>query len=589
MLILGLSSLYKNHAAAALSREGDVEAALENYKLDPNAAWGIPEAAIQYCLSQGGVTWGDIDVVAIASDPFRGWRRRAFSRRHLSPFAPLATSYQQGKELSRLAKEWNSLRVLRQRLQDKHRVVNLDHHRCHAASAFFLSPFDKALILTLDGEGDGNAGMLAVGEGSHIRVQTTLSYLNSIGWLYSFVTDLLGFIPSKEEHKTQWLGLEGEPVHKDVLLRILRRPGGGLPKFDLRYFRRDLTGGFVPAQLLFDQLGVPREKSEFTTDQKRNLASSVQAAITELISDLLTHFQEKTRLTQICLGGGVFQNTLLIASLERKFGVGNIFVPPAPGNAGCALGAAGWIWHQQMGKPRNPEVRSVYWGPSFARSEIKDVLDNVKARYTLHTSSDKTLDSAVQLLRAGKIIGWFHGRTEFGPRALGNRSILASPWAPYVSENLNDYVKHRESFRPFGVAVREEDCARYFEGSPLCRFMNSLAAVRSDANVLPRALQLPGGLVRLHIVEKETNRVLWELLRRFGQHEPAPILVNTSFNLPGEPPVVRPRDAVRTFFCSGTDAVFVDNFLLTKWSSAYILNGRSVQKPAVQGSAPPLK
>jgi carbamoyltransferase len=225
----------------------------------------------------------------------------------------------------------------------------------------------------------------------------------------------------------------------------------------------------------------------------------------------------------------------------------------------------------------------VYWGPSFARQEIRDVLDNVKARYTFHHSGDRTLDSAVELLRAGKIIGWFHASTEFGPRALGNRSILASPWSPYVSENLNDYVKHRESFRPFAVAVREEDCARYFEGSPLCRFMNSLAAVRSERKVLPLSLQLPGGLVRLHIVQKDTNRLLWELLGRFGEHEPAPILVNTSFNLPREPPVVRPRDAVRTFFSSGTDAVFIDHFLLTKWSSAYILNGRSAQKQEVQG------
>jgi carbamoyltransferase len=340
----------------------------------------------------------------------------------------------------------------------------------------------------------------------------------------------------------------------------------------------------VPSPFLFAQLGLPAAKSEFTTEQKRNLASSVQAAITDLISDLLASFQKKTGLQHICLGGGVFHNTLLVASLEQRFGVGNVFVPPAPGNAGCALGAAAWIWHQQMGKPRNPEVRSVYWGPNFARTEIKDVLDNVKARYTLHNTGEKTLDSAVQLLRAGKIIGWFHGPAEFGPRALGNRSLLASPWAPYVSENLNDYVKHRESFRPFAVSVREEDCVRYFVGSPLCRLMNSLAVVRTDADVLPRALQLPGGLVRLHIVERETNRLLWELLARFGEHEPAPILVNTSFNLPGEPPVVRPMDAVRAFFCSGTDAVFVDNFLLTKSSSAHVLNGRSIDKSEVQGT-----
>ncbi len=584
MLILGLSSLFKNETAAALVRDGSIEAAIENYKLQPTAPRGIPEAAIQYCLSKGGATWSDVDRVAIACDPFRGWGRRAFSHRRLSPLAPVATSYQQGKELRRLAKEWTDSRILRHRLQGSGKVVGVDHHSCHASSAFFLSPFEKALILTLDGEGDGRGGMLAEGTGSEIRIHDTISYSNSVGWLYSRVTDMLGFVPSKEEHKTQWLGLEGEAVYKDIFLRVIRRTGEVFPTLDTRYFRRDLTGGLVPSRMLFEALGFPHDKAEATPELKRNLASSVQAAITEVVSDLLSSFQNKTGLQQICLGGGVFNNTLLVAALERKFGMGNIFVPPAPGNAGCALGAAAWIWHQQMGKPRKSEVRSVYWGPSSPRVEIKEVLDNVKARYSLQSTTEKTLDSAVQLLRAGKIVGWFQGATEFGPRALGNRSILASPWAPYVSENLNDYVKHRESFRPFAVSVREEDCARYFKSSPLCRFMNSLAVVRSEADVLPSILKLPGGQVRLHIVEKQTNRLLWELLGRFGEHEPAPILVNTSFNLPGEPPVVCPRDAVRTFFCSGTDAVFVDNFLLTKSSSAHILNGRPVQKSEVQGA-----
>jgi carbamoyltransferase len=201
----------------------------------------------------------------------------------------------------------------------------------------------------------------------------------------------------------------------------------------------------------------------------------------------------------------------------------------------------------------------------------------------VQNTGERKLDSAVTLLRAGKIVGWFHGATEFGPRALGHRSLLASPWAAYVVENLNDFVKHRESFRPFAVSVRQEDCERYFVGSPLCRLMNSLATVRPEIDVLPRALQLPGGLVRLHVVEKEIDPLLWELLRRFGEQEPAPILVNTSFNLPGEPPVIRPKDAVRTFFCSGIDAVFVDNFLLTKSSSAHILNARpGVTKSEIQ-------
>jgi len=576
MLILGLSSTFKGDATVAAMRDGVVQAAFENYKSHLASSCGIPEAAIAYCLSKSEVSWSGVDAVAIANDPLRGWARRAFSRRGLSPLAPIATSYQQGKELRRLARERADLSVLRHRLGDRRKVVSIDHHCCHAASAFFFSPFDSALILTLDGEGDGRSGLIATGEGSRISNRASIPCSNSVGWLYSRVTELIGF-SAREEHKTQWLGLEGEPEYRDVFLRVLRRPGRVLPRLDLRAFHRDITGAIVPSRFLLDQLEIS-EKCELTIEQKRNVASSIQAATTEVVSELLAFYRKETGIQQICLGGGVFQNTLLLADLESRFGVGNLFVPPAPGNAGCALGAAAWIWHQQMGKPRQPEIRSVFWGPSYARPEIKEVLDNVKARYALHDTTEKMMDSAVQLLDAGKIVGWFQGAAEFGTRALGHRSILASPWAPYVTENLNDFVKHRESFRPFAISVRDVDCERFFESSPLCRFMNSLARVRMDKDVLPSVLLLPGGRVRLHIVEKESNRAFWDLLRRFGERAPAPILVNTSFNLPGEPPVVRPKDAVRAFFCSGTEAVFVDNFLLTKWSSAHVLNGRAVQR-----------
>ena len=584
MLILGLSS-FKNDTAAALMRDGAIEAAIENAKLQPAVARGVPDAAIQFCLGKGSASWNDLDFIAVASKSARGWSRRAVSRPRLSPFAPIGTMYQEGKELGRFAWEWTAMRSLQQRVSNPKKIVTLDHHSCHAASAFFLSPFEKALILTLDGEGDGTAGMIATGEGNKIRTLKTISFANSIGWIYSRITDLIGFIPSKEEHKTQWLSLEGEPVYKDIFLRMLRRPGDCMPRVDFKYFRRDVTGVFEPSQFFFEQLGLPGGKSEFTGEIKRNLAASLQAAVTEVVADLIAEYQKKTGLKQISLGGGVFHNTLLVAALERRFGVGNIFVPPAPGNAGCALGAAAWIWHQQLDKPRSTqaETQSVYWGPGYERMEIKEVLDNAKARYAVQSTGERKLDSAVTLLRAGKIVGWFHGATEFGPRALGHRSLFASPWAAYVVENLNDFVKKRESFRPFAVSVRQEDCERYFVGSPLCRLMNSLATVRPEIDVLPRALQLPGGLVRLHVVEKETDPLLWELLRRFGENEPAPILVNTSFNLPGEPPVIRPKDAVRTFFCSGIDAVFVDNFLLTKASSAHILNVRAgVTKSEVQ-------
>lgn len=570
MLILGISG-FKSDAAAALMRDGKIIAAIENQKLLPGLAQKIPEAAIQFCLDEGQVSWADLDAVALASSPPRGWRRRAFSRAYFSAGSPFDTVYHQGKEAVRFAREWSSVRALRRRAKEPQRVVFIDHHACHAAAAFFLSPFDKALILTLDGEGDGRGGTIATGDGSRIRMEESAPFSDSIGRFYSCVTEAVKFVPSREEHKMQWLSLEGEPVFKEFFRKLLRRSPGGWPKVDYSYFERGQNALFKPSARFWKELGLDTDGSQLTPETKRNLACSAQIAITEVISDWIAYLQKKTGLQKICLGGGVFYNTLLVAALESRFGVGNIFVPPAPGNAGCAVGAATWMWHQEMGKPRNPEVRSVFWGPSYTRAQIKDVLDNVKARYTLQNTGERKFESAVRLLQAGKIVGWFQGATEFGPRALGHRSVLASPWAEYVTENLNDFVKHRESFRPFAVSVREEDCARYFSASPLCRLMNSLATVRADADVLPRALQLPNGLVRLHIVERETDPILWELLRRFGEVAPAPILVNTSFNLPGEPPVIRPKDAIRTFFCSGIDAVFADNFLLTKASAAHVL------------------
>jgi carbamoyltransferase len=248
-----------------------------------------------------------------------------------------------------------------------------------------------------------------------------------------------------------------------------------------------------------------------------------------------------------------------------------VFVPPAPGNAGCAVGAASLYHHQHAKQLRKAPSAGVYWGPSFSRSEIKDTLDNSKARYSLQITEDRKVDIAVNLLHAGKIVAWYQGAAEFGPRALGNRSVLASPWAEYVKENLNDYIKHREWFRPFALAVPEEDCERWFAASHSCRNMNSLATALSESSVIPEGFMLPGRRVRLHVVSRAANPSFWRLLKRFGETAPAPILVNTSFNLFGEPLVVQPRDAMRSYFCSGIDALIIDNFVLSKTAVSHFV------------------
>lgn len=359
--------------------------------------------------------------------------------------------------------------MLRKSDGESSKVVNFEHHLCHAASTFYLSPFDRALILTMDEEGDGSSGMIAVGEGTQIRVVRHILFPHSLAWIYTQITGLLGFVPHHDEHKTQWLSLEGEPIFKNVFLEMLRSPRNHVPRVNNEYLklaeRMSFSGKF------YRELGLQEGSKELSDDMRRGLASSLQFACAEVVASIIEYLRRREGIQQVCLAGGLFQNTLLVASLEKRLGMNEVFVPLAPGNSGCASGADMLVWHSVMQKPRLPAARCIYSGPHCSRSEVKDVLDNCKARYSLQTTEERKLDATLQL---GKIVGWFQGDAEFGPRALGNRSLLASPWAPYVKENLNDYIKHREWFRPFAVAVPEEDCARYFECSDLCQSMNSL-------------------------------------------------------------------------------------------------------------------
>jgi len=561
MNILGLSS-FKLNPAAVIFRDGKVAAGIEDQKLLRSRTRGMPITAIESCLENTHLAWKDLDNIAVASRPLQGWRRRSWTRAKQSAFSPLANAYYEADDSGLAAQQLNHIRRLRKRVGDDKKVVTLDHHLCHAASAFYCSRHENALILTLDEEGDGRSGTICIGEGNKIRVLETIAFPHSIGWIYTLVTDLIGFRPHEEEHKTQWLSLQGEPEYRALFLKLMRSSDNPVPSLDFSYFTRGLAGGLPFSAKFYKQIGVS-DPAAITPDQKKALAASVQGAATEIIAGLLRSFAREHNLKSVCLGGGIFQNALLVADLETQLEGLSLFVPPAPGNTGTALGAALTVWHS-AGHPRTDVANDVYWGPSFRSQDIKDVLDNCKARYSISVTDERKMETTVHLLTSGKIVGWYQGAAEFGPRALGNRSVLASPWGGYVKENLNDYIKHREWFRPFALAVPEEDCSRYFEASSLCEHMNSLARERAGQQILPEGLAFGGGRVRLQIVKQETNPLFWRLLKQFGESAPAPILVNTSFNLFGEPLVVNPRDAVRSYFCSGLDAMVIGNFILAK-------------------------
>jgi carbamoyltransferase len=573
--ILGLSALAHDSAAALLSDSGIVAAIEESKLVRVRATTGIPREAIRYCLERGGTGWSGVECVAVASRPLRAWVRQAWLRTRLTPFAPVPSGYYQTKALGELGRELNNGRLLHSLGESgKLRVLNLEHHLCHAASAFYASAADRAAVVTLDEQGDGRAGAVALGENARLRILRLISYPHSPAWIFSQVTDLVGFEPHADEHKTQWLGLEGEPVFENLFLGLLRGSAGKLPHLATSYFNRGLAGRIAFSPKFYRAVGVDPAagkaaesgsvRPRIPEPLRRQLAASVQQACAKVAAELAERYRKETGAKSLCLAGGLFLNPVIVSHVEKNTGFDDVFVQPAAGNEGTALGAAWYVRHHVQGKPRQVPPAQLAWGPDYSSQEIKQVLDNCKARYRFHVSEEQILEETVQLLAAGKIVGWFHGAAEFGPRALGNRSLLASPWAPYVKENLNEYVKHREAFRPFAISVTSERAAEFFDYSRSAHFMATLGFAKPEAARLLDGFLLPGGRVRLHVVERAANSPLWRLLDRFGKFAPAPMLVNTSFNLFGEPLVVSPRDAVRSYFCSGIDALIIGNFSLAK-------------------------
>ncbi len=573
--ILGLSGLAHDTAAALLSDDGILAAMEESKLLRNRATIGIPREAIRFCLERAGAGWSGVECVAVASRPLRAWVRQAWMRAKLTPFAPVPSGYYQTKALGELGRELNNGRLLHVLGESPDvSVLHLEHHLCHAASAFYASDADRALVLTLDEQGDGRAGCVALGEGNQLKVIESIPFPHSPAWIFSQITDLIGFAPHGDEHKTQWLGLEGDPVFDELFLEILRRSPGKLPHLATGYFNSGLAGHIAFSPKFYRAVGVDpaigkaaetgSSRPPISDTLRRQLASSVQQACCTIAAELAERYRKQTGAKTLCLAGGLFLNPVIVSHVEKNTGFEQVFVQPAAGNEGTALGAAWYVRHHKQGKPRQPAMQHLAWGPSFSNQEIKRVLENCKARYRFHVSDQQRLEETIQLLAAGKIVGWFHGAAEFGPRALGNRSLLASPWAPYVKENLNEYVKHREAFRPFAISVTAERAAEFFDCAPSARFMATLGIAKPEATRMLEGFLLPGGRVRLHVVDRAANPLLWRLLDRFGQIASAPMLVNTSFNLFGEPLVVSPRDAVRSYFCSGVDALVIGSFSLTK-------------------------
>jgi carbamoyltransferase len=541
MHILGISTLGPG-TAVALIDEQSVLFAIEEEKLSRQESSEVPRLALERCLHETHLKLSDCRAIALAERPFSHGTSRSRRKR------PQRSGAQQ--ELQDL-------------LRGGPRPSHFDHHLCHAASAYYSSGFDRALLLSLDVGSNSQSGLIAIGDGDEIRPLRKLKFPDSLGWFYSSVTELAGLRPHKDEHKLQWLSKDGQPEYLPVFQKLFTWKSDGVPALNRRYFAPgpEHNGTFAPR--FYRELGLSSRAHATNPVVRANLARSAQDCLEEIVLQLAENFQLQTGTRSLCLAGGIFLNVLLVRALESRSTFNHVYVQPVSGNAGTALGAAYLSRKKIKGYSGRAPLPSLALGMQASSQEIKTVLDNCKISYRYLSSDDQSVEEAAQLLLRDKIVAWCQGRSEFGHRALGNRSLLASPFSEYVVDNVNQFIKHREGFHPFALSVPAERAADYFDASSNCRFMASLAALTRPVAGLEQ-FAFHENAVRVHTVEKEANPLFWRLLHKFGESAPAPILVNTSFNLFGEPLVTDPRGAVRSFYCAGVDALALGPFLLVK-------------------------
>jgi carbamoyltransferase len=521
MVILGLGGLLRD-ASCAVLKDGELKAAIEESKLTRGLQPGaMPHVSIAECLRLSGVGRDQVDCVAIV----RPFARGPESQFHL---------------------------VLRDQFPNAEIVV-VEHQLAHAASAFYASPFEDATVLTLDHAGDFCCGARWKARGNDLHAEKSWYYPDSLGRLYGAVTELLGFKRGADEHKVQWLSASGDERFAALFGEMV----SDTARIDPSFFdgHRLASGGF--SAKTFAGLGIP-DGSTVPPALAPAVARGLQKTVEERVLALAGEGEN------LCLAGGLFYNALLVEFLERCGRWKNVFVQAAAGNPGTALGAVYHVWHTLRRQPRRAGSPSLLLGPSYGPEEIKQVLENCKLDFAYLRSTDELLATAVRMLGEHKIVAWMHGRMEFGPRALGNRSILASPLDPYSTENLNVFIKHRESFRKFAASVPAELAAEYFDVGPNARHLATVGRVRDQHRKTFETAILGKDMVRVHTVTETDNPLYHRLLHEAGKATRLPVLYNTSFNLFGDPLVSTPRDAVRSFYSSGIDAMFVGNFLLEK-------------------------
>ena len=592
MRILGLSAYYHD-SAAALVQDGRIVAAAQEERFTRKKHDArFPANAVEFCLSSAGLAPGDIDRVAFYDKPFLKFERLLETYACLAPqgfksFRMAIPLWLREKLFLRdlLVRE---LKALDPDIDWSRRLLFSEHHLSHAASAFFPSPFEDAVVLTMDGVGEWATTSVALGHGNRLEVRKEIHFPHSLGLLYSAFTYYTGFKVNAGEYKVMGLAPYGVPRYAGVILeRLLDLKADGSFRMDMAYF--DYCTGLTMTNDRFHALfgGPPRRPDEPLTQRHMDLAASVQAVTEEAVLRLTRALRDEYGMANLCLAGGVALNCVANGRVLRDGRFENIWIQPAAGDAGGALGAALGAYHLQQDGARavvaGDAMQGAYLGPEYSQDEIELRLKRAGARFVVLGDDDLIAQAATDLA-AGKVMGWFQGRMEFGPRALGNRSIIGDPRSPAMQKTLNLKIKYRESFRPFAPAVRREDVADWFDidcDSPYMLLVADVAerhrhAMTPEQNALfgIDKLNVPRSSIpavthvdysaRIQTVHRGTNPRFHDLLTRLKRDDGCPVLVNTSFNVRGEPIVCVPEDAFRCFMGTEMDVLAVGNCYLVK-------------------------
>lgn len=586
MNILGVSCFYHD-SAAALIIDGEIVAAAQEERFTRKRHdYAFPKGAVDYCLSEAGLTIKDIGLVAFYDKPFIKFERILETYLAYAPAGLL--SFIKAMPLWMKEKLWMK-DVIHKELGFEGTIIFPAHHESHAASAFFPSPYDEAAILTMDGVGEWATTSFGVGKGNRFTLQSEIRFPHSLGLLYSAFTYYTGFKVNSGEYKVMGLAPYGKPVYKDLILKeLIDLKDDGSFKLNMKYF--NYCAGLTMTNRRFHDLfgGEPRRPESKLTQREMDLARSIQEVTEEVMLKVVDHIYKVTGQDNLVLGGGVALNCVGNGRILRESKFSNIWIQPAAGDAGGALGAALFAWYQYLNNPReaygdNDKQKGSLLGPAFSDEDIIKFLDSKQAPYT-RLDREELPSKVADLIAYGNVIGWFQGRMEFGPRALGARSILGDARSPKMQETMNLKIKFRESFRPFAPAILKEKVRDYFEMDKESPYMLLVAPVKKSRRLktteedeklfgidklnvvrseIPAVTHVDYS-ARVQTIDRERNEILYEMMKKLDEKYGCPVIINTSFNVRGEPIVMTPEHAYTCFMRTNMDYLVMGNLLIDK-------------------------